>query len=261
MTASSHSPTRRPWQVLDQFSLKLLALFTMTLDHTAAVLGRESLGSLYRPLRDAGRLAFPIYCFLLVEGYCHTRDLRRYLGRLLLWSAVSEIPFDLGIYHRFPAQKSNVMLTLALGLLTILALDRGEERIRSRTDADSFWPRVLLCLGVIGGGMAAAGYLHTDYSQGGVLLISLFFLFRGELWALLAAIPPVLLIYYNPQELWGLAALLPISLYSGRQGPRPGGRAGQWFFYLYYPLHLSVLVLIRILILPAPTLWFGLPMG
>lgn len=252
MNPQPSCPPRRSVCFLDQFSLKLLALVSMTVDHTAAVLGRPVVGEFYQPMRAFGRLAFPIYCFLLVEGYYHTRDVKKYLGRLLLAAPLSELPFDLGLYRRFPAQRSNVMLTLALGLLTVLALDRGRKRLGEREQTLALPVLTLLCFAVLSVGMGAAERLQTDYSRGGVLLIALFYLFRGELWALLVTVPPVLLIFYSPLELWGAFALLPIALYSGRPGRRPGGRAGQWFFYLYYPLHLSVLTLVRSLVLHVP---------
>ncbi|MBR1523666.1 MAG: TraX protein, partial [Lachnospiraceae bacterium] len=70
-------------------ALKLIAVISMLIDHTGDVLFP---GTMW--LRYIGRLAFPIYCFLLVEGFFHTKDLRRYMFRLLLFGLISEIPFD-----------------------------------------------------------------------------------------------------------------------------------------------------------------------
>lgn len=256
--------------------LKLLALLSMTIDHTAATLVRSDL-AWYQPLRNAGRLAFPIYCFLLAEGYVHTKDLKRYLGRLLFAAALSELPFELSLYRKVPAQRCNVMLTLALGLVTVLVLDRlrgalwklapylGRETAPGA--APPLWMELPLCFAVISGGMGAAFWLKTDYRGGGVLLIVLFFLFRDRMDALLLLVPPLLLVFYNANELWGALALLPIALYDpqkDRPGPeaqqKPDGRrkAVQWFFYLYYPLHLSVLCLLREAIHHTP-LSFSLP--
>lgn len=241
--------------VLSAFQLKLLALVTMTIDHTAAVLGAQTVGEWYRPMRNLGRLAFPIYCFLLVEGFFHTRDAKKYMGRLGLVFCLSEVPFDLALYRRIPGPRSNVMLTLLLGLCTVLVLDRGRELLEQRDASPA--AETVYCWAVISAGMGLAFYWQTDYRGGGVLLIVLFYLFRGQLWALLTTVPPVLLIFFTATELWGALALLPIALYRGEPGPRPGGKAGQWFFYLYYPLHLTVLAIIRMTVFHVPVELFG----
>jgi hypothetical protein len=234
-----------------QLQLKLLALALMTLDHIGGVMGRKTLGTLYQPLRNVGRIAFPIYCFLLVEGFFHTRSLKKYLARLLLAFCLSEVPFCLELYRRFPASRSNVMLTLALGLMTVAALDRGKAFFDSK-EGDSLLHRTLFQMAVVSAGMGAAFLFRTDYRGGGVLLIVLFYLFRGNPWAQLATMAPSMLVFYRPDELYALFALLPLALYDGERGPRLRSRGAQWFFYLYYPLHLTVLVLIRSAFFPVP---------
>ena len=99
-----------------------------------------------------------------------------------------------------------------------------------------------------------ATFLHTDYRGGGVALILLFYLFRSEPLPLILSILLLLYNYYKPSELYALFALIPIALYSGKRGSRIRSAGAKWFFYLYYPLHLTVLVILR-------TLWLRVPMA
>jgi len=225
------------------FSLKLIALVTMTIDHVAAVLIRTQF---YMPMRSIGRIAFPIYCFLLVEGYFHTHSTRNYLGRLLFVFLLSDIPFDLAFERYWPCRESNVMLTLAIGLLAVCLIDRCRSRLKPQDSSVShpvlFW---LLTVGITLGGMALADFFSTDYHAGGVLLIVLFYLLRDKPVLLLLTVPATLYCFFGTVELPGVIALLPIFLYNGERGPTPGGKVGQWFFYLYYPLHLSIIAAIN----------------
>ena len=77
------------------FVIKLLALVTMVIDHTAFYLYSSSLigSGLYIAMRTVGRIAFPLYAFLLVNGFERTSDRRKYLSRLVLFAAVSQLPY------------------------------------------------------------------------------------------------------------------------------------------------------------------------
>ncbi len=255
------------------FTLKLIAVLTMTIDHTAAVLG---CGGLYWPMRAIGRIAFPIYCFLLVEGYFHTHSVRKYAGRLAIAAVLSEIPFDLAIAGHFPEYyDQSVMLTLLIGLLTVYLVDHSRFYAEKITENPIIQRILHILLGIFFAcaGMALAEWLLTDYGGGGVALILAFYLLRGKPVPLFLAVLAVLLemnlvsalpIYLTDvnfllhPSMWlsllmdstylfegiGILAMIPILCYNGHRGPRPGGKAGQWFFYLYYPLHLGILAAI-----------------
>ena len=120
-------PAQMP-KCISQEQLKLLACLSMLLDHTGAILVAQILRSgagglffreLYTMLRTIGRMAFPIYCFLLAEGVHHTRDPRRYGLRLLIAVFLAELPFDLALHGGFSWQNQSVMVTLLLGFLTL----------------------------------------------------------------------------------------------------------------------------------------------
>lgn len=212
-------------------TVKLIAILSMLVDHLAASgvirLLYDSDG-LYRLCRAVGRMAFPIFCFLLVEGHIHTRNQRRYLGRLFLFALLSEIPFDLAFYGKLchlPGQ--NVFFTLFLGMLTLCAV----EKVQSNGNRQWIWMPMAA-------GMLTASLLHTDYGGFGVALILIFYWFREVPWKrnLISGCACI----GSPAA---LAALIPIQLYNGKRGV-----SWKYFFYLFYPLHLLLLCLIRELI-------------
>ena len=104
---------------LDGGTLKLIAAALMLIDHVGAILLPETV-----ILRCIGRLAFPIFAFFIAEGYAHTRSFGRYLLRMAIWAAVSEIPFNLEFGHFFVPGRQNVLWTFCLALLTLRGLDR-----------------------------------------------------------------------------------------------------------------------------------------
>lgn len=235
-------PPRRA--ALSGFGLKWLAVCTMLADHIGAAIlepvfllplyglyeGGGGLPGWYEPLlltdmalRTVGRLAFPLFCFLLAEGFCHTRDRRRYALQLLTFALLSEIPFDLAFaLTPFAPDYQNVYFTLFFGVLSLQLLVWLEGRALFQVLG------VGLCC------LAAAG-LSADYGAMGVLLVALFYLTRQRP-AARAAMGSAALLSLGASELPALFSFLPISLYSGQKGRGP-----KWFFYWFYPLHLLLL--------------------
>jgi len=203
-----------------------------------------------------GRVAFPIFAFMIVEGYFRTHDLRRYLRRLLVWAMISEIPFDM-MYGGscFYPYHQNVIWTYLLGLLSVILLEKLRERFRPL-------PRAAVSAGVILLGYLAGYAAMTDYYGAGVLTVLAFYFFRGRTWKHLLG--QFLCLYVLHVELLGgyyisvsvfghefeviqqggaLLALLPIWLYRGRQGLHTKGFRN--VCYAFYPAHMLVLVLIQ----------------
>lgn len=250
--------TSKSLKRVNGFTLKLIAVLTMTMDHTAAVLG---CGPLYWPMRGIGRLAFPIYCFLLVEGYFHTHSVRKYTGRLLIAFVLSDIPFDLAFAYQWPSwQYQNVMLTLAIGLVTVYLVDHSRSYVQRISSSErlqkALW--ILLTLAFLVTGTWLAEFCRTDYGGGGVLLILLFYFFRKKPVWLCVTVLAELFLVFGLLETPGILAMLPILLYNQERGPAPGGKWGQWFFYLYYPLHIGILVLLNIALYGPGLYTFGL---
>jgi hypothetical protein len=98
---------------LDGRTLKIIALVSMLIDHTGVALFPQLAW-----MRYVGRLAFPIYCYLLTEGALHTRDIRKYIFRLLVFAAVSELPFDLALGYSQTLANAPIRLNVTLDDLT-----------------------------------------------------------------------------------------------------------------------------------------------
>ena len=224
--------------------LKLLALVSMTIDHYAAVViyngqlygfvqeyhemaiatekGMQ-LMRLYHIFRTIGRLAFPIFAFLLTEGFIHTKDRKKYFLRVLLMGMVSEIPFDLCLFNKwFDFTAQNIGFTLALGIFTMFLMKKFRRKPILK------WGSVVLCA-------AVAEILRCDYGALGIFMIAALYNFRKEktLRICSGVFFSILLSLGN----FGAAAIsfLPIFFYNGEKGRIPLGR----FLYIYYPLHLS----------------------
>lgn len=234
-------------------TLKIIAMLTMLIDHIGAsilengVMKEITSQSVIsadvaalraynrwlmadRILRMIGRLAFPIFCFLLIEGFLHTRDWKKYFVRLFLFSFISEIPFDLAFHKEwFYWGAQNVFFTLWIALLVLAGMKYVEER-EDFTRAAIY----LLQSGIVLAGIALAEWMKTDYAGFGVLIIALLYLFRrdkkqqmvcgciGFLWEITA-----------PLAFW------PIYRYNGERGLDL-----KYVFYFFYPVHLLILGLV-----------------
>ena len=229
--------TKRP---LSQEGLKFLACAIMLLDHIGATLIP------WGTLRIIGRLAFPIFCFLLADGAHYTRNPRNYLLRLGIGAILSELPFDLALFGSWSWQHQSVMITLLLGAMALLAMKRMTQPLLKIL--------VLLLFACL------ADFMNTDYGGAGVLMIALFGLTRERKYGWLVQLLGMYLICrwvipggavwfigrYVFIEIFAILALIPIWLYSGKKST--SSRAVQWAFYLFYPVHLWILYLISILL-------------
>lgn len=232
-----------------QEGMKLIATTTMLIDHIGATLvyaaylaARKSgdvvrtneLVNVYYLMRVIGRIAFPIYCFQLVEGFHHTRDLKKYIKRLAIGMLLAELPFDLAFSGGLDWSRSSVMVTLLLGVLMMAGMET----------LPGFWK--LLAIPPFYG---IAEFLGTDYAGHGIVIIAMLYLTRGipheKLWRTLGF---AVLLWFGatlpfgvpvPIEIFGLVALIPIFAYNGRK--QTSSKWIQWGFYLFYPVHMLVL--------------------
>lgn len=226
-------------------TLKIIAMATMLIDHIgAAVLLRyildmphhafsmeryNQLVMLYRVMRGIGRIAFPIYCFLLVEGFQKTRNLKRYILRLGIFAVIAEVPFDLCFTSQvFSLSYQSVMLTLLVGVITMWGVSLLEKHVKNR---------LLMILGgaaVIALGAGAAELMNTDYGYMGVACIMVLYALRRVKWVQITGGCLVFL-----WEIWAPLAFIPIGFYNGKRGLKL-----KYVFYLFYPVHLLILYLV-----------------
>ena len=239
--------------------LKWIGIFTMFIDHVGLVLVRKILFLTQNPawvdiywiFRYIGRIAFPLFCFLLVEGFVHTRDRKKYLSRMCLFALISEIPFNLAIDGKwFSFEENSVMLTFVLGLLLLSILHWLLEPIKGNGVNPISFLRALLALTAIGIMMKLANLLNVDYGDVGILSIVLFYLNRDKRFlAALFGCGALLLsnikeLQFNYVELPAFLAILPILFYDGTRG-----RQNKYFFYIFYPAHLLLLGLLAAYVL------------
>ena len=243
---------RRHFEVTS-LALHVMAMLFMLCDHLWAVVvpGQNW-------MTCVGRIAFPLFAFLIVEGYFHTSSLKRYVGRLLLFAVLSEIPFNLvmGSSILYPLHQ-NVLWTFLISIGLIWLNEKARQTGR-------LWVWILVGVGTVLLGYILGIITMVDFQCGGVLTVLTFYFFRGRKWwnflgqlVLLAYINLEMLgglayevrlfggIFYIAQQGFALLALLPIWLYRGKQGPH--SKLLQYACYAFYPVHLLALGLIQVL--------------
>ena len=224
---------------MSAFLLKVIALFTMAVDHVGAVFFPDHLW-----IRYIGRISFPIFAFLLTEGFIHSSNRRKYLGRILLFAFLSEIPYDLCLFDvAFDWNHQNIFFELGAGLLLLSCL----EKLEAGRYAWALLPPVIA---------VAAGWAGFSYGVYGLAMMAGFYLLRnkpaaraawcGVISFVMQGIATlrfpllgreVVLLSENFTQLYAVGASLPLFFYNGRKGPG----SLKWAFYLFYPLHLLLL--------------------
>lgn len=267
-------------------TIKWIAIITMFIDHvgasvfwqyTAANHYSQNLLQIYHILRYIGRVSFPLFIFLLVEGFTHTKNKWSYLLRMLLFAVISEIPFDLAFFRKvFYLDRQNVYFTLFLGLFAILLMDLIDKKW-SGTQTSHVVLKSYIKFVVIIGANVCAYFLKTDYDISGVSAIIIMYCVRTYLAV------PFMLRYGAPEDLpyalrqntrkkkstktlperthvlrildmiaMGMTCiilltsslseafgLINLPLVYSYNGKR--GKQMKYFFYLFYPVHLFLL--------------------
>jgi hypothetical protein len=233
---------------MNRNQIKMLAIAAMTIDHTALVfVASDSL--LYYVMRLFGRVTAPIMAFMLAEGYRYTRSRSRYLLRLVAFALLSQ-PF----YYRLAFDRTpngwldfcmhwNVMFSLAVALLSLMILESDLPTV----------PRLILT----GCCVSLAQFGDWSFMIPGWAII--FHVFGDDerkrmlLFALVSVVLQTLI--WLPQsddfasfsfQFGTLQALIPISMYNGQCGNVRHKNLNRWFYYVFYPTHMIVLLVIQV---------------
>ncbi len=207
---------KRNIRIFSSNALKIIACVSMLIDHIGIVFVDNNLF-----MRAVGRLAFPVFAFLLVQGLLRTSDVRRYLLRLGIFAVVSEMPFDLAMHDTiwYPGAQ-NIFFTLTAGLFAIYAMD-------SRGPIGRWKVEIALAAALL------AEFLRFDYGMAGVGIIVMFYLIEKER----SGADVYTLAYFNKKQnieivvlsslvyilclgmnqLYALLAMIPVNMYSGEK--------------------------------------------
>ena len=231
---------------MNAFVLKIIACITMFIDHIGYVIFHGS-SSFFNYI---GRFSFPIFAFQISEGYVHTRNIKKYIIRLVIFAFIYQIPFML--FHSIINSDFavNVIFTLFFGLLSIIVYDKCNKFL-------GFFTTIIL--GII------AQFAKFDYGFYGVFITFLFYVCNKNKLFLLVGFTISTIInysykifiynqfgidflkfafqYYLPYAIFTLLSILIILLYNKKKGPNT-----KYFLYLFYPLHLLLLYGIHLLV-------------
>lgn len=237
---------------ITSFTLHIMAMIFMLCDHLwgTIIQGNDWLTCI-------GRLTFPIYAFMIVEGYFHTKNLKKYVGRLLIFAILSEIPFNLAMGSRFfyPIHQ-NVLWTFLISI--------GLIHWNEKTKEKKLWKRILVGFASILIGSIVGIITFVDYYHAGILMVLVFYFFRHKKWwcylgqficmwyincDMLGGLQYEMNIlgqtYFISRQGFALLALIPIWLYNGKQGYH--SKTLQFIYYAFYPVHLLILGILKFL--------------
>lgn len=227
---------------MSAFDIKIIAISAMVIDH---------IGLFFFPnlilLRVIGRLAFPLFAFLIANGAYHTHDINKYMQRIIIFALISQVPFTLANNQINTPFYLNVLFTLFLGLFAI--------KIIRRTENKRVWIVSVIACSLL------ASILNTDYGAGGVLSVISFYLFFKNIKLMVLAqtmililLPTTAILFQSYFHLWhapfalyyfdalGLFSLFFIFSYNSKEGPKT-----KYLFYVFYPLQYVVIFFLKML--------------
>lgn len=224
---------------MSSFVIKIIACVTMILDHI------KYSGPIFENFftEYLGRLSFPLFAFLIAEGYSHTSDLKKYYKRLFIFGLISQIPF---MFFRMLVgewKMLNIMFTLLLGLICITTYDKINKKYISIPIVI-----VIIFLGEI---------LRVDYGWLGVMTVFIMYLLRNNKKFLPLVYGIIIFVYYYSIAgseyilltrnvllmLFTWSSTFIINMYNGEKG-----KSIKYFFYWFYPVHMLIVYLLHFVV-------------
>lgn len=227
-----------PFKRLNGTELKIIALIAMTFDH----IGLFIMGN-YLPFRIIGRIAFPIFAFMIAEGARYTKNKFKYFLRVFGLGVICQIFYTafVGTFYL------NILITLSLSILIIYSIQFCKSSDNKFLLLVPMFTvtAIILTDYLLANFIKPIGY-HLDYGIVGALIPAIIYIFNNDMLKILATAVGLisLSLSMNPLQFWCLLALIPLLLYNNKAGKY----RLKWLFYLYYPLHLSVLYIIKSII-------------
>ena len=226
-------------RILDGTVLKIIAMVSMVFDHVGDMFFPDVLWP-----RMIGRLAMPLFAFCITEGYIHTRDKKKYLFRMGIFALVSEVPFDLAFEGKVSLNHQNIMLTFFMSILALMLFDLIRGKINEDTGRYSIGKTILGSLVIIGTA-AVAILIKADYTIFAVISVFLFYLFKDTKHFIRTGVGVAFLALTRTMGYYCTTGLsiVPLLLYNGKKG-----KGLKWLFYAFYPGHLLLLYLIKLIV-------------
>lgn len=263
----------KSFQILSGTGLKMIACIAMFIDHLSKIVLSWFTSSVWFPmyqngimnweqfhnldnfirftLHGIGSVAFPLFCFLLSEGFYYTGNRKRYIGRMLLFAFISEIPFDIGFFHAYSKnvgsfpfywEYQNVYFTLFLGLLCLLCIEKLQYNKENLIDKMKSHLLQLLSVVTI---FFIAELVHCDYGGQGILFIVSFYLLRQKrICQIIAFLILYMITTGNQPTIYVFIFAALILFYNGKRGCLRTKN----FFYWFYPVHIIILYLSTLLL-------------
>lgn len=253
-------------KIFTSFHLKVIAIVSMLIDHFAyipfaSILSTSYSAHTYTGMKQSfllwisqheqilwkmnevmhwiGRLAFPLFCFLLVQGFMHTKNKTKYAFRLGLFALLSEIPYDMAFNGCiFSLKNNNVFFTLFTGFMMIWAISIEKKRYETKQNT-------VLYFGCIIALVTMASFLVTfvfdsSYGTSGILTILIIYLMKDQpVLALVCSTIVLSLLNFSFVELFAIPSALLVAMYNGKRG-----KGIKYFFYVFYPAHLLIFALL-----------------
>ena len=221
--------------VISGNALKMFALLCMTIDHIGAHILND-----YTPFRIIGRLAFPIFAYMIAEGCKYTHNKLKYFLTIFIEGIILQI----FIFLLSDSTHMNVLITFSLSIGLIYAFDYS---LRSENNYNLVIPIMGIVFVMVICGELPEGFLseyfHIDYGFFGVMLPVMVYIFDNRVLKLLMFTSGLVFLSISmaPIEWWSLISIIPLAFYSGERGKLKI----KYLFHIYYPIHIVIILAIE----------------